>query len=445
MKIVLLSTYEMGHQPLSLAWPLAAILRAGLDARAFDLSVQDFPDAEVREARLVAVSVPMLTALRLGVEVAARVREVNPGAHICFYGLYAHLNAGYLEQADLADTILAGEIEPGLVRLARTLGSKPIETSSIQIERMDFPVPHRTGLPNLDAYARLEIDGEQRLAGYAESTRGCLHTCAHCPVVPVYNGRFFAVPVDVVLEDIRQQVDAGAAHITFGDPDFLNGPTHALRVARALHAKFPALTFDFTAKVEHLIEHQAILSDLVECGALFVVSAFESTSDRVLDALEKGHRVSDLDRALDVCRSAGLAIQPTWVAFTPWTSLDDYLEMLHWVRSRDMVGEVPAVQFAVRLLVPPNSKLLVTGEAGLFGPLDAENFTYRWQHPDPRMDELHLRATEIVEGACGCSPLETFLEIERAAFNLAGLPIPEGEHDSLVHAPAPRLTEDWFC
>ncbi len=110
-----------------------------------------------------------------------------------------------------------------------------------------------------------------------------------------------------------------------------------------------------------------------------------------------------------------------------------------------MVGEVPAVQFAVRLLVPPNSKLLVTGEAGLFGPLDAENFTYRWQHPDPRMDELHLRATEIVEGACGCSPLETFLEIERAAFNLAGLPIPEGEHDSLVYAPAPRLTEDWFC
>jgi len=41
-------------------------------------------------------------------------------------------------------------------------------------------------------------------------------------------------------------VAAGATHITFGDPDFLNGPGHALKVVRAAHAEFPRLTFDFT-------------------------------------------------------------------------------------------------------------------------------------------------------------------------------------------------------
>ena len=45
------------------------------------------------------------------------------------------------------------------------------------------------------------------------------------------------VPADVVLADIRAQVAAGARHVTFGDPDFLNGPGHALDVARRLHAE----------------------------------------------------------------------------------------------------------------------------------------------------------------------------------------------------------------
>jgi len=445
MKIVLLATYEMGHQPLSLAWPLAALQAAGFDALAYDLSVQDFPEKDIRNAKLVAISVPMLTAMRLGVETAKRIRQTNPAAHICFYGLYAHHNAVYLRDAQLADSVLAGELEPELVRLAEGLDS-PVQTRpTVLLERINYPIPQRADLPGLDVYARLDIGGELRLAGYTEATRGCLHTCTHCPVVPVYQGRFFAVPVDVVLADVRRQVAMGAEHITFGDPDFLNGPTHALRVAQAVHAAFPNLTFDFTAKVEHLIEHQAMLPELVRLGALYVISAFESTSDRVLDRLAKGHRGEDLDEALRVCRSAGLSLQPTWVAFTPWTMLEDYIEMLQWVRSREMIPDVPVVQFAVRLLVPPHSSMLEGDEEGFFGELDPENFTHVWQHPDPRMDELHRFASDAVENACGRSQMDTFFAIEEMAFVLADLPIPVAEAAVRLAVPAPRLTEDWFC
>lgn len=445
MKIVLLSTYEMGHQPLSLAWPLAALQEAGLDARACDLSVQDFPEEAVRSARIVAISVPMLTALRLGVETARRVRRLNPGAHLCFYGLYAHLNAEYLRNADLADSILAGEIEPALVRLATSIGRPEADQSSLQVARMQYPVPQRAGLPGLEAYAQLQEGSARRLAGYTESTRGCLHMCSHCPVVPVYEGRFFAVPVDIVLEDVRRQVALGATHITFGDPDFLNGPTHARRVARAVHTAIPDLTFDFTAKVEHLLAHADLLPELVAHGARFVVSAFESTSDEVLDRLAKGHRAADLEQALGVCRTAGLTLQPTWVAFTPWTRLEDYLGMLAWVRSQGMIADVPAVQFTVRLLVPPHSKLLETDFGRNFGSLDPENFTHTWAHPDPRMDELHLLVKGIVESACGCEPIETFRQVESAAYRLAGATLPVWAGKEMIPAAGPRLTEDWFC
>ena len=123
--------------------------------------------------------------------------------------------------------------------------------------------------------------------GYLEASRGCNHLCRHCPIPPVYGGRFFVVPQDVVLADARRRVDAGAAHLTLGDPDFLNGPRHAVAVARALHAAFPDVSFDFTAKVEHLLKHRALLPELRALGCAFVVSAAESLSDTVLAHLER--------------------------------------------------------------------------------------------------------------------------------------------------------------
>ena len=172
------------------------------------------------------------------------------------------------------------------------------------------------------------------LVAYAESSRGCLHRCRHCPIPPVYGGRFFAVPREIVLADIRQQVEAGARHVTFGDPDFLNGPTHALAVARELHAEWPDVTFDVTAKIEHLLRHRAHLPALAAAGCLFIVSAAESLSDTVLAHLDKGHTRADILTALAATREAGITLRPTWVAFTPWTTLDDHRAWLDFLDAR---------------------------------------------------------------------------------------------------------------
>src|SRR5262249_33871090 len=153
---------------------------------------------------------------------------------ICFYGLYASLNADYLLE-HVADSIIGGEFEQQLVELVTALDSNkiPREVSGVttrekkaapQLVRLSFAPPDRTALPAIENYARLEHKGKLGLAGYVEASRGCLHHCTHCPIPPVYEGRFFVVPKDLVLADIRNLVAAGAVHITFGDPDFLNGP-----------------------------------------------------------------------------------------------------------------------------------------------------------------------------------------------------------------------------
>jgi radical SAM superfamily enzyme YgiQ (UPF0313 family) len=451
--ILLVACYELGHQPLAIAWPAAVLERHGYAPATLDVSVEPFDPARAARARVVAIAVPMHTALRLGVKVAARVRQVNPRCHIAFYGLYATLNADHL-LAHGADSVMSGEVEAPLLDLVQRLerGAEAVSAPAPHLARIDLPLPRRAGLPKLERYAHLERDGRVEPAGYVEASRGCKHRCRHCPIPPVYGGRFFVVPPGVVLADVRQLVGAGARHITFGDPDFLNGPGHALAVARALHAEFPDVTFDVTAKVEHLLQRRRDLPELASLGCLFIVSAVESLSDAVLTILDKGHSAADIREALAVVRAAGIALRPTWVAFTPWTTLADYVAMLDFVESEDLVDHVDPVQFSVRLLIPPGSLLL---ESDALRPhlrdLVPEAFHHRWAHPDPRMDALHADVTRTVAGAATSreDPALTYVRIRALARACAGAVGPAGP--AAAPAPpaprtrAPRLTEAWFC
>ncbi|HYG69013.1 MAG TPA: radical SAM protein, partial [Anaeromyxobacteraceae bacterium] len=277
-------------------------------------------------------------------------------------------------------------------------------------------------------------------------TRGCKHRCRHCPIPAIYDGRFVAVPVETVVEDVARQVATGAEHVTFGDPDFLNGPAHARRVAEAVHARFPSLTFDFTAKVEHLVRAGDLLPALAVSGALFVTSAVESLSDRVLSALDKGHRKADVFAAFEACAAAGLALRPSLVPFTPWATLDDYLELLDTFAARGWLPQLDPVQLSIRLLVPPGS--LLEHEPGIaFEGFDAEGLTWRWRHEDPRMDALQRRvAAEVEAGAASREePLATIARVVDVAREAAGLP----RGHATILAPdqrrVPRLTESWFC
>ncbi len=458
--ILLVSCYELGHQPLGIASPAAFLRRAGFDPTALDLSVEGIDAGKVARARLICVSVPMHTALRLGVRAVAAIRELNPAAHVCFHGLYAALNAEWLLEHG-ADSAIGGETEAAIVELAEALEAGRAvtaagvnlrgRTAAPTLERLDFPPHVRDLMPPLARYARLERDGTHGLVGYVEASRGCRHLCLHCPIPPVYHGRIFVVPVETVLADIARLVKMGAAHITFGDPDFLNAPTHSMRIARTLHAGFPALTFDFTAKVEHVLEHRALIPELVANGALFMVSAVESLSDTVLANLAKGHTRADVFEALRIVRAAGLTLRPSLVAFTPWTTLADYLDVLDVVAREDLIDHLDPVQYTIRLLVPPGS-LLLEHEAirPHLGAFDPAAFGYRWDHPDPRMDALYRAVSDRVAAAtqAGEDPRTTFAKIRALAFAAAGRTeeASAGAEDAAARRRrVPRLTEPWFC
>ena len=457
--ILLVSCYELGHQPFHLASLYAMLQQAGYAPAAVDTAVDTLTEEAISRARLVAISVPMHTALRLGQRIALRVRLINPSAHICFYGLYAFLNADYLLH-DTIDSAIGGEYESPFLDLVAALekgktGIIPGVTthqfnSDPWIKRTPYIVPTRQQLPSPERYAHLETNGTMRLAGYTETTRGCKHTCLHCPITPVYNGRFFAIPNEVVLADIRAQLEQGVRHITFGDPDFLNGPKHAMRITRALHDEFPGVTFDATIKIEHLLKHQHLLPELKSLGCAFIVSAVESLNDNVLRNLNKGHTAVDVAEAFDLMEQVGIPLRPSLMPFSPWETLESYITLLNFFEDRRLIEQIDPVHFSIRLLIPPGSALLASPDSKLWlRELDAAAFTYKWQHPDPRLDALHQKVASLTEEAelAKFNTIETFFHIKALTLSIIGkdLHIPEAVEHYGTPRVLPHLTESWFC
>ena len=439
--ILLISCYELGHRPMGLTRPLGSLEDAGFSPDAIDIAVEQLDAEKVKRAQFIGISVPMHTALRLGVHLLQRIRELNPDVSICMYGLYAELNADYLLSHGV-DFCIGGEASTQLVTLVRSL----VVEKQPDSQRLR-PITLKNGkLPSLEKYARFEDNDEVRTVGYTETTHGCKHLCSHCPIPPVYNGKFFPIQREKVLDEIQKQVAEGATHITFGDPDFLNGPMHGLRILRAMHEVSPNLTFDFTTKIEHILKNSKHFPKFAELGCRFVISAVESLSEKVLTILEKHHTRADVEAAIDIVRSAGIALRPTWVPFTPWTTLDDYLEILEFVDTHRLIYHVDPVQFAVRLLIPPGSYLLNRPETkALPLSLDQTAFSYIWEHPDIPMDELHKTVNTLVENDArtGVDALDTFYRIWELAADMQGQAMPKQKRE--VHLPAPRITEAWFC
>ncbi|MGA2209057.1 MAG: radical SAM protein [Acidimicrobiales bacterium] len=463
MRVLLLSTYELGHQPLGIAAPAAALEAAGHETRGVDLSMSELAGDSLDWAEAVAISIPMHTATRLGLEAIAAVRSVRPDLPVAWHGLYAPV----LADNDLVrprDLLVAGEAIPALLAWLRStesertgsVGAQETGAARVLIE-LGPARPARSGLrplrrdlPPLEGYARLKVGGREITTASVAASTGCNHRCRHCPVAPIYQGRSRPVDATSVMDDIAQVVEAGAGHVSFADPDFLNRPAHALDVAGRLHAEFPALTFDATVKVEHIIRHPDVWPELRRAGLLFVVSAFESVDDAVLQRLDKGHVVADEAVALDRVRSAGIELRPSWLPFTPWTTLDSVASLLQFVAEQDLIWSTDPVQYSIRLLLPSGSLLLDEPDDTLLRSLGAVvDGNTEWASMSPGIDDLQVSIANCAEAAGDDPPDVAFAAIWELA-RTAGVPLPPTPPPPSVRPwlpgpERPRLTESWFC
>ncbi len=446
VRVLAISTYELGHQPLILARLAAIFKSAAIKYSLCDNSVanrsfttsDDFLLPDQEPPTHIFISVPMHTATQLGKTVANRARAIfGSSVQIIAVGLYSKVA---LSATDAFDCGIPSDDRD---RVLEVLGINLARASAFAPGSV---LPDRSGLPGLSNYAHLLAEGEKKLVGYVETTVGCAHLCKHCPVPVIFHGKFKAVPLELIIAQINQLYEEGARHITFGDPDFLNGPTHALKIARELHRAHPDLTFDATVKIEHVLEHPRIWPELRNLGLQFIVSAFEHTSDLILSKLGKGHTREDLISALGLLRDAGIEVRPSLMPFTPWTDRDGLIDLIEFLFDYDLIESVDPVQLSIRLLLPLDSLVLMDAEAEI-SAWNPELLSYEWRSADPAIDELQAELAEIAENSQE-SELDTdtiFKTMRESIYRRFDLPVPARQFSAARCAEKPRLSESWFC
>ena len=165
---------------------------------------------------------------------------------------------------------------------------------------------------------------------------------------------------------------------------------------------------------------------------------------------DKGLTRRDFEEVVRLFREVGLTLAPTFVPFTPWISLEGYQDLLATLAEMDLIEHVAPIQLAIRLLIPTGSRLLEVREVrDLALGFDEALLSYRWHHPDPRVDRLQKALEELVRQAeaGGAGRREIFGKVWLLAEQAAGTPCRPLVEKPLGPArmPIPFMTEPWFC
>jgi len=425
--VLLLSTYDLGHRS-QLGALLRGALGAALSVRACDSEGDELQRA-IEDAAAVIVHAPMLTGALLARDVLEEHRRSLAARRVILVGSYASTLALSLGTQAPPNLAVIDREDPVLVRAAID-GTPPPPRGGRRL----YDGRRATARP-ITNDRHLEHAGTIATTGYVETTIGCRHRCRHCPIAGAWNGRLVTLDVASILEDINEQVAKGAAHISFGDADFLSAPRHALGVLEEAHARHPGVSFDVTIKISELAAEPKLALRLQELGVLFVISAVETLRDDILERLGKGHCRSDVYAVRDALFEAGVGMHPTFIPFTPWSRLEDVVDILAFVWSSHLEDVVEPVQYGIELLVPATS-LLQPDPA--FGGFDPRALGHTWDYEDSRLKGLARQIRAAAARACSYAVgFQAVWEL------LGGGSLPDR---GPRRAPeAARMSEAWFC
>lgn len=405
--IVVVSSFEGGYQPVTALSAYTALKNAGFQNTSFhDTYVDGVSDDIFKDAGLVAIAVPLFDALQAGLRLSEMIKSAKPEAKIVFFGQYATLNAGRLP-GRYADYAVCGEWEQPLINLANYVFGSGILDKTGLVDARDARanlIPHpyitrnrielidRSIAPSLHKYPQPHIEKmlgvEGAMIGGVESTRGCHHKCAYCSVYATYDGKVIPIKDDIVVQDVRNLVKLGMNHLTFTDAEFFNAKNQGLRLLRVLHSEFPHLTYDFTTRIDHILEHEEALREMKNLGVRFITSALEFPTQLVLDVVSKEISIADIEDAIAILRRIGIRLSPTFIMYNPWISKKDIDSFRSFIVRNNLEQVVDPIQYETRLHLYKGSPLL--SRASTMGlELIEHEFHYEWKHPDPEVDAMY--------------------------------------------------------
>lgn len=415
MNILIVSTFEGGYQPISALAATTSLVAEGFSPTLLDVYVDGVDEDKIKAANVIAVSMPLFDSLESGVQLIQQIKELNPSAILIAFGQYATLNPQRLS-LNYVDFTIVGEWEKPIVSLANhlVLGKEfdlagictreMAELGSIPnplITRKNIRTPLRSYAPPLAKYPQPQVEKlleRSAVVGGLETSRGCIHKCTYCSVFAAYDTKVVKVDEQYIIDDIEQMVAQGMDHLTFMDADFFNAKRRNVELIQTLHEKFPQLTFDFTTRVDFILDLEDLIPVLSECNVKFITSALEFPTQNVLDIVAKDITVEDIERAIEICNKANIKLNPTFIMYNPWIDKEELSQFQQFVIRNDLADIIDPIQYETRLKLYKGSPLL-NRESTQPLELEEQEFHFDWKHPNPEIDNLYFsNLTPVEEG-----------------------------------------------
>jgi len=226
----------------------------------------------------------------------------------------------YLEKG--ADFVLLGEGEQTLLELAAALGSGGDHTQIAGLAFLQGPLAFRTEarkvMKDLDslpmpAWDLVDIESYRavwmRHHGYFSlnigTTRGCPYKCNWC-AKPIYGNRYNARSPRHVVEEIKWlKTHFGFDHIWMCDDIFGLKPGWVNEFADLVEQEGLHLRFKIQSRADLLLQENYVRA-LARAGCENSWMGAESGSQKILDAMDKGTTIDQIEAATRLLREYGI-------------------------------------------------------------------------------------------------------------------------------------------
>ena len=227
----------------------------------------------------------------------------------------------YLDEG--ADFVLVGEAEHTLLELTEYLQNEDNDFSQIMglVYRRDGSITRTPGRPVLKDLDSLPLPAWDLvdIAPYKESwlksagyfslnmgtTRGCPFKCNWC-AKPIYGNRYNSRSPENVVREIRfLKTNYGMEHIWFCDDIFGLKPGWVQEFARLMQQEQLHVRFKIQSRAD-LLDDGETVSALAAAGCENVWIGAESGSQPILDAMDKGITISQIETATGLMKAYGI-------------------------------------------------------------------------------------------------------------------------------------------
>lgn len=276
------------------------------------------------------------------------LRKSGFTGHINLFGFFPTLAwKAILEEETAVDSIAVGEFEATLTALAEHLGAgKDLSTvpglavrrpQGVPVLRQPvfpekkpdrFPVPIRVCPP----------EGTVSIL----ASRGCYNHCQFCPIPSFYNngpGWNGRMPKHI-YEEIKELAGQGYKDFYFIDPNFVGpgekGRERAMELMDLIHPL--GITFGMETRPNDLTSE--LLEKLVASGLNSILIGIESGSKAILGKLDKYSSSAMSERALRLCREAGIEPEVGFLMFVPDSTVSDLNENLQFLKNNKLLDRL---------------------------------------------------------------------------------------------------------